>query len=177
MDPSHIAPSRSDSNSNGHFPLNTHGQMGTPRGFSLNNLQHINHLPNLPPGAMPNPMQMAALLSTVNGGNTLGGAGDDRFGGVGPVRRGGNRYGQSRAGPYDRPKDGRNQRWNNGGPGRLSPPRNSGPGGLPRGGGVPRYDGQGAGAQGSREAVQGRSLKSYEDLDADGGAGTGALDY
>lgn len=30
---------------------------------------------------------------------------------------------------------------------------------------------------GPREAVQGRSLKSYEDLDAAGGAESGALDY
>lgn len=32
-------------------------------------------------------------------------------------------------------------------------------------------------AMGPREAVQGRSLKSYEDLDAVGGAGSGELNY
>lgn len=153
--------------------------MGTPRGFSLSNLQHMHQLPHLPPGAIPSQLQMAALLSSVNGGNAMAGASDDRYGhGGGPIRRGGARYGQSRAGPYDRPKDGRNQRWSNGGQGRLTPPRNGGAGGPPRGNGPARYDGQGAGAQGPREAVQGRSLKSYEDLDAaDGGGGTGALDY
>ena len=34
LDPSHIAPSRSDANSNGHFPIGSSGQpTGTPRGF------------------------------------------------------------------------------------------------------------------------------------------------
>ena len=39
--------------------------------------------------------------------------------------------------------------------------------------------GDGAGAQtvGPREAVQGRSLKSYEDLDAVGGTAGGELNY
>jgi hypothetical protein len=32
-------------------------------------------------------------------------------------------------------------------------------------------------AMGPREAVQGRSLKSYEDLDAVGGSGGGELNY
>ena len=38
-------------------------------------------------------------------------------------------------------------------------------------------DGAGGAAVGPREAVQGRSLKSYEDLDAVGGAGGGELNY
>lgn len=35
----------------------------------------------------------------------------------------------------------------------------------------------GAGAMGPREAVAGRQLRSYEDLDADKGEGTGELNY
>jgi len=35
----------------------------------------------------------------------------------------------------------------------------------------------GAGVMGPREAVQGRQLKSYEDLDAMGGDGAGELNY
>ena len=39
--------------------------------------------------------------------------------------------------------------------------------------------GDGAGAQGigPQEATQGRSVKSYQDLDAVGGAGSGELNY
>ena len=54
---------------------------------------------------------------------------------------------------------------------RLSPPR-GGQGRQP-----PHRFPDGAAAMGPREAVQGRSLKSYEDLDAAGGSGTGDLDY
>ena len=39
------------------------------------------------------------------------------------------------------------------------------------------YPEGGAATVGPREAVQGRSIKSYEDLDAAGGAGTGELNY
>jgi hypothetical protein len=83
---------------------------------------------------------------------------DDRHG---PNRRN-NRFNNNRAaGPYDRPpKDARNQRWNNNG--RLTPPR----GIAGRMGGNPRFTEGGAATVGPREAVQGRSLKSYEDLDA-----------
>jgi hypothetical protein len=82
------------------------------------------------------------------------------------------------AGPYDRQsKEQRNMRWNSSG--RLSPPRGSGAigggTGLPRG--PPRFGEGGAMAMGPREAVQGRSLKSYEDLDAAGAGATGELDY
>lgn len=48
-----------------------------------------------------------------------------------------------------------------------------GPGGGP--GGFP--DGGSGQAMGPREAVQGRSLKSYEDLDAVGNSGSGELNY
>jgi len=173
MDPAHIAPSRSDANSNGHFPLSGHGQTGTPRGFNLGNLQQFNGaMPNVPPG-MPPPVHIAQLLAQAGmnpqwAAPTYGGAEDDRHG-AGPHRRNQtNRYNNRGPGPYDRPnKDNRNQRWGNGS-GRLTPPRNK-PTGNPR-----FADGAGAGP---REAVQGRSLKSYEDLDAAGGGGTDALDY
>jgi hypothetical protein len=129
-------------------------------------------------GGIPNPMQMAAFMAQVNGAaGAMPGTEDDRHG-TGPMRRTGtNRFGQRPPGPYDRPnKDARNggRGWNAGG--RLTPPRGGGQGG--RGQILNRFsDGGGAAAMGPREAVQGRSLKSYEDLDAAGGSGTGALDY
>lgn len=50
---------------------------------------------------------------------------------------------------------------------------------MPMGGGGAGKWGDGAGAQtvGPREAVQGRQIKSYEDLDAVGGGGGGELNY
>lgn len=87
--------------------------------------------------------------------------GEERSGG--PVRRGGmqgGRGGQFRSGPYDR----RGGRWEGGGRGG-------------RVGGSRWGDGAGAAAGGPREAVQGRSLKSYEDLDHVAGGGGGELNY
>lgn len=102
---------------------------------------------------------------------------DDRSG-VGPIRRGGGpRFNNTRPGPYDRrPRDPRF----GGDSDRLSPPGlRGGPmrGGM--GGGGRWGDGAAGGnAVGPREAVQGRSLKSYEDLDAtSAGAGSGELNY
>jgi hypothetical protein len=117
----------------------------------------------------------------------------------GVIRRGNNRNNNgNRPGPYDR--RGNNQRYGNnpgqnggmgmnmamgisGPPGRLM----SGPVGSGMGGGLGgpvsgnRWgDGiaPGGGAMmGPREAVQGRQLKSYEDLDAMGGEGGGELNY
>ncbi|KAF2675453.1 hypothetical protein BT63DRAFT_450441 [Microthyrium microscopicum] len=170
LDPAHIAPSRSDANSNGHFPLNQHGQQGTPRGFNLSNMQQFG-FPGLANNNFPpNPMQMALLA--MNNSNTFPGADDDRSG-VGPIRRGTGRFNNRNPGPYDRPKqDSRNPRPYGGAGGRLSPPRGN-PGNV-RPPPARFADGQGPS---SRESVQGRSLKSYEDLDAAGGGGTGALDY
>lgn len=148
MDPSHIAPSRTDPSSNGHFPI-ANGQAGsTPRGFNLHNFNNGGGIPGFPapPGGFP------AHL----GGPPGSWNGDDRRSG-GPIRRGGmSGRGSHRSGPYDRrgPRDG--------GRGR--------PGGS-------RW-GDGAGAPGGpREAVQGRSLKSYEDLDNVSGGGAKELDY
>ena len=53
-----------------------------------------------------------------------------------------------------------------------------GRGGGGGGGGAGKWgDGVGAQTVGPREAVQGRSLKSYEDLDAVGGVVGGELNY
>jgi hypothetical protein len=122
-------------------------------------------------GGPPNPAQLAAFFGA---GGTLpgwGGAGEDERHGSGP-RRTGNRYNNTRVpGPYDRQsKDGRNARWPSSG--RLTPPR----GGRPPIGN-PRFSEGGTATLGPREAVQGRALKSYEDLDAAGAGEGAALDY
>ncbi|WPG97541.1 Hypothetical protein R9X50_00031800 [Acrodontium crateriforme] len=153
LDPSHIAPSRSDANSNGHFPTNSNAPTGTPRGFQLNPFGAPGAFGM--PGGMPfNPSMQASFAAF----NASGG------GGVGPMRNMG-RYGMPGAGgrmpgPYARP-DGR---------GRLP----SFSGGRPV---MTMGIEGGAGAMGPREAVVGRSLRSYEDLDADTGGGTGELNY
>jgi hypothetical protein len=175
LDPAHIAPSRSDANSNGHFPLNNHVPAGTPRGFNLGNMGAFSGMPPgmNPGGGLPNAQQFQAFFGP--GGVGLAGwsgNGEDDRHGAGP-RRTGNRYNNNRvAGPYDRQsKDGRNPRWNNGS-GRLTPPR----GGRPPIGN-PRFSEGGTATLGPREAVQGRALKSYEDLDAAGASNGTALDY
>ena len=89
----------------------------------------------------------------------------------GPVRTGG-RHNNRTGGPYDRTaKDGRNARWNSG---RLTPPKGSG---GPMRGGPGRFPDGGPQAAGPKEATVGRTMKSYEDLDAVGGSGDGQLDY
>lgn len=101
------------------------------------------------------------------------GFGDNRGAGGGPIRRGGRQYApNARAGPYDRrqnPRYGEN--------GRLSPPPGSRRGGMSSGAGRWGDGAAGGAAVGPREAVQGRSLKSYEDLDAVAGGGSGELNY
>jgi hypothetical protein len=169
MDPAHIAPSRSDANSNGHFPpANGHMPAGTPRGFNLQAFGGLG-MPTVPgfgpPGAFPaffagHPVQ--APLGWPPGQDNRGG----------PVRRGARQYQTNvRTGPYDRrPRD---QRWGVEA-GRLSPPRGRG---AMSGGGRWGDGAAGGAAVGPREAVQGRSLKSYEDLDAVAGGGNGELNY
>lgn len=169
LDPAHIAPSRSDANSNGHFPpANGHMQTGTPRGFNLNHFQMAGMSPVGAPPFMP-------FFPGVQGAPGWAGAVTDDRGGVGPIRRGGGqRFNNTRPGPYDRrPRDPRQHGEN----GRLSP--QGGRGGRMGGAGGGRWgDGAAGGAAvGPREAVQGRSLKSYEDLDAVAGAGGGELNY
>jgi hypothetical protein len=152
LDPAHIAPSRSDANSNGHFPTGNHMAAGTPRGFNLANMNMgvQGMMGNLPPG-MFNP-----LMGSYDGG--YGQEGHQ----AGPNRRGGPRFGGNRPGPYDRQgRDGRNGR---NGSGRLTPPR----------GVRSRF---GDGGPGPAVSTQGRSIKSYEDLDDVGGGGSGELNY
>lgn len=153
-DPAHIAPSRSDANSNGHFPpANGHLPAGTPRGFNLNAFG------SMPQGAGFPPFFAGHSVSVPPGWNGPDGA----------MRRSGGRFSNARPGPYDR-QGGREQRWSSNG--RLSP--TSGRAATATRG---RYDTGTASQPGPREAVQGRSLKSYEDLDAVGGAGAGELNY
>jgi len=159
LDPSHIAPSRTDANSNGHFPPpNGQAAAGTPRGFNLSTfgMGGMMHMPGfpMPPGGFP------PFLAASNGGQGSGWTGGDREG-PGPIRRGGmGGRGNYRSGPYDRRP---NQRWE---------------GGRGRGGGGKWGDGAAGGAAvGPREATQGRSLKSYEDLDHVAGGGGGELNY
>lgn len=145
---------------------------GTPRGFNLQNFglgNGVNPLGASGFAAMfGNPLQ-GGLSFNGRDGNSAGG---------GPMRRGGRGgYGNNpRPGPYDRNNSGGARRWG-GEPGRLSPPGGRRPGIT--GGGPNRWgDGAAGGsAVGPREAVQGRSLKSYEDLDAVGGSGAGELPY
>ncbi|CAI7591557.1 unnamed protein product [Penicillium glandicola] len=184
LDPARIAPSRSDANSNGHFPLGSgQGHTGTPRGFSLASLPYgpNGNVPTFPPSGMP-------MMGSHAGGWNANAMGHD--GGLhqpGPMRRGQNR--NNRPGPYDR------RRFN--GNGRLSPPRGMsgmyGGGRLPPPGvsvpaGHPAANmaaanpfpdsmGSNGGPMAPREAVQGRSLKSYEDLDAVDASGSGELQY
>ncbi|KAK4454624.1 serrate RNA effector molecule [Podospora aff. communis PSN243] len=172
IDPAHIAPSRTDANSNGHFPP-SNGQQptGTPRGFNLQNYG-MNNMLNL--GGFP----MAAMFGSM-GVNPLaavpqwGAAGGDERGG-GPIRRGGGPAGgggrfQNRSGPYDRRP---NPRYGDGGMAGAM-------GGRGRPGPANRWgDGAAGGAaMGPREAVQGRTIKSYEDLDQVSGGGGGELNY
>lgn len=115
-------------------------------------------MPGFPmaPGAFPpffapgNPMQTGGW-STPS---------DDR-GGHGPIRRGGMQR-THRAGPYDRRP---NARYEGSGGGRH------------RGGGRWGDGAAGGAAVGPREAVQGRSLKSYEDLDHVASGGGSELNY
>ncbi|KAJ2897274.1 hypothetical protein MKZ38_004828 [Zalerion maritima] len=173
MDPAHLAPSRTDANSNGHFPP-ANGQVptGTPRGFNLNtfNMNSMLPLPGFPMATGPIPPFFANSMQANPGFHANG---NDERGGPGPVRRGGGgpgRY-QNRTGPYDRRQ---NPRWtNDGGAGRGRGDNAGGSGGNGRWG-----DGAGGvSTVGPREAVQGRSLKSYEDLDHVAGGGAGELNY
>lgn len=123
------------------------------------------------------PMAAAMFGTNMMGVNPLNAAagwqpqgGDDRGGG--PIRRGGGQAGggrfQNRTGPYDRRP---NQRWDGGMNGMM--------GGRGRPGSANRWgDGApGNAAQIPREAVQGRTIKSYDDLDQAPGGGGSELNY
>lgn len=169
LDPAHIAPSRTDANSNGHFPpANGQTQQGTPRGFNLQNFAMNNVVPPFP--SFPGLPSVPPLFAGNHGGVQAAGwnaGGEER--GSGPIRRGGANSGryQNRSGPYDRRQQ--QGRWGQDGQG-------AGRGGR---GGAGRWgDGAAGGAAvGPREAVQGRSLKSYEDLDHVASGGGSELNY
>ena len=174
MDPAHIAPSRSDANSNGHFPpANGYLPAGTPRGFNLQNFGMAG-MPQMQGQGFPAGFPAFFAGHPVQAPVGWPGANDNR--GAGPIRRGGGRFqNNNRSGPYDR--RGRDQRWGNEN-GRLSPPPSGGRrGGMASGAGRWGDGAPGGAAVGPREAVQGRSLKSYEDLDAVAGGGSGELNY
>lgn len=135
---------------------------GTPRGFNLANMSMGMGANN----GMQNGINIGALFNPAMGGSWDPNAiHDDRSG---PMRRGGHRF-NSRTGPYDRqPRDGR-PRPAVGANGRLTPPPQRGNRQGPQ-----RY---GEGGPGPVQSVQGRQIKSYEDLDAVGGGGSGELNY
>ncbi|KAF2204195.1 hypothetical protein GQ43DRAFT_438181 [Delitschia confertaspora ATCC 74209] len=164
LDPAHIAPSRSDANSNGHFPLGNNATTGTPRGFNLANMPF-----GMPPGVGNGMQSFPGLFNPAMNAGTWGpGMGDDDRHQSGPNRRTGSRM-NTRTGPYDRQqRDNRNGRYNNSG--RLTPPPRGG-----RSGGGGRYGGEGK--PGPMESTEGRSIKSYQDLDAVNEGGNGELDY
>jgi uncharacterized C2H2 Zn-finger protein len=212
LDPSHIAPSRSDANSNGHFPVpNNHMPAGTPRGFNLQNMMSfgqngMNGMAAFQGGGGVGPPFMSAAGMGPPGymGSAAMQLGIDNMSGMhnpGVMRKGGNRFNQ-RSGPYDRRGGGgggggaRNGYMGGGGGGggstgfggagtlpgpgssvmRILPGAGMGFVAQGGGGGGGKW-GDGAGGGMPREAVQGRSIKSYEDLDAQpsqGGAGMGA---
>nr|POF26109.1 zinc finger protein [Quercus suber] len=164
LDPAHIAPSRSDANSNGHFPMSTHMPSGTPRGFQLN--QQF---------GMGFPMQagMAGSTGGFNGAMSIPGFNTTAGmpGGVGPMRSNGRSYGMMASGLANARMPGPYSREN----GRVRAPSMN-MGGSRNFTGTVEYEG-GAAAMGPREAVQGRSLRSYEDLDAQQSDAVGELNY
>ena len=185
LDPSHIAPSRSDANSNGHFPMpNNVNAAGTPRGFNLQGMS------GMMPGFAPNMQAGGAFPSFPNFGNHtvqppmyamnngMAINGDETHQ-AGPMRRGGGRFGSNArpGGPYDRRQQ---PRFNGVAGPMMGNPMAMGRG--PRGGDMVtapggRWGDGGAQTVGPKEAVQGRTLKKYDDLDAvEGGAG-GELNY
>ena len=165
LDPAHISPSRSDATSNGHFPINNTTTSGTPRGFNLANMAP--RIPNMPPATafMPPMGQYPIMMPGASFGM-------DGAGRPGPMRTGPGRFNNRMAAPYDRSqRDTRNNRWNAGG-GRLTPPRQG-----RNMGGQQRFPDAAPATMGPKEATAGRTMKSYEDLDAVGDGNDGQLDY
>lgn len=132
---------------------------GTPRGFNLNSMYYHNNQM-----AMPNPMGFNPMVGQFGVLPGFGLPGDHRGAGVGPMRN--NMRMNSRAnGPYDNRGMGREPRRSISG--RLTPPRGRG-----------IFMEGGEHTLGPKQAVEGRTMKSYNDLDAAGGnGGSTELDY
>lgn len=129
---------------------------------------HTHHFPHIVGGSSRtdhyNPhMSHANSNAGTNRRGPVGGAGP------GPVRRGGGRYvpHNSYYRPYDRALPAR----------PMNGHRLGASSGVNDGSAHVTDTVGGDGAVGPPEAVQGRSLRSYEDLDAVGGAGSGELNY
>ncbi|KAI1922615.1 hypothetical protein LOZ12_004575 [Ophidiomyces ophidiicola] len=200
LDPAHISPSRSDAASNGHFPFPPgHIPAGTPRGFNFATMPfNFNANGSMPGGAFQGMASSGAgMPGFMNGSWAAGGLVANAGGATGLHNPGVIRRGRhfNRSSPYDRRGGRFPGSTGAGSSGRLSPVRGmfggaayipaghpaalaAGMGGFGPGASGRWVDGAGnPQAMGPREAVQGRSLKSYEDLDAVGGAGNGELNY
>ena len=160
--------------------MNNHNlAAGTPRGF---NLSSMTMMTGFPPGFPPQqgfPIPQFGNHTVQPPGNWpmnngMAAPGDELHQ-TGPMRRGGGRF-NNRQGPYDRSRQ--PPRFNDG---RLAPMMGNGnPMGGRRGGGLGgagKWGDGGALTVGPREAVQGRTLKKYDDLDAVEGGGAGELNY
>jgi hypothetical protein len=133
---------------------------GTPRNFSLGGLPFFSHGMGMPNAAGPpgfNPFVGGQFPVAMAGWGMQTG---DR-GGSGPMRTGGLRGNNARApGPYDR--GGMRGEARRSISGRLTPPRRG------------MFMEGGEHTVGPRQAVEGRTMKSYNDLDAAAGSTGGA---
>lgn len=156
LDPARLAQGRNDSGSNGHFPVPNSMASGTPRGFSLNNAAYH--------GNQQMPMGGAMSFNPVMSNYPMAMAPFGMPGNVGPMRNN-MRMNARAAGPYDNRGAGREPRRSISG--RLTPPRSRN-----------IFMEGGEHTVGPRQAVEGRTMRSYTDLDATGTApGTTELDY
>lgn len=180
MDPAHISPTTltGQVGPGGHgFTSNNAMPTGTPRGFNLATMQVMSSMgaytgmpPPIPPMFGGYPVTVPNPMAYNNG--AFGADPSMMMGGVGPMRRGGGRFGGGNrmVGPYDRQQTAGGRRgfgaagrgMSGGGMGRPGRFPDAAPGGM---------------AMGPQEATQGRALKSYEDLDAVSGAEGAELDY
>ena len=162
VDPAHVVPPRSDQQpQNSQFPRSVSVQAQAQPGYPNYHMQPYAMPPAYPPAYQPypppyaHPMHMPGPMYPPPYAMPMGM-------GPGPMRRAPGGRAPRPANPYERPM----------GAGRGMPSARgrmmSGP---------PRFPDAAGGGVGSQEAVQGRSLKSYEDLDAAGGNAGGELDY
>lgn len=161
--------------------MNNHNiTAGTPRGFNLSaSMPLVNGFPSsFPPQNSFPPFPNFGNHTVQAPGWPINGPpvpASDEMHQTGPVRRGGGRFSSLRQqGPYDRRQP---PKYAN--DGRLTPMSNTNPmnrrGGLV--GGAGKWGDGGAQTVGPREAVQGRTIKKYDDLDAAEGGGGAELNY